>query len=118
MTSRELETKINFPQQAIFTAGRKLKKLGFINTVNGPFGGYQLARLPEDITVQEILTAFNDAFYLSDEESVKEAPAKETSTVALQNFTKKMMNAKANIDQQMSFTLAELLNEVELSKAV
>ena len=106
VTSRELEEKISFPQQSIFSAGRKLKKHGFINTVNGPYGGYILAKSPEDITIQEILSAYNDTF------DVKEEPLdKKISTAALQNYTDKLKNVKDEMNQNLSFTLADLLRE-------
>ena len=106
ITSRELEEKIHFPQQSVFSAGRKLKKLGFIDTVNGPFGGYRLAKPPEKISIQEILTAFKDAFYICGE-----TPVQEASTPALQNFVKRLLSVKDEMDRQMSFTLADLLEE-------
>jgi len=105
ITSRELESKIRFPQQSIFTASRKLKKAGFINTVSGPFGGYLLAKPPEQITVQEILSAFKDAFTISNE-----ALAKKSSMKSLRKLAKKLSHVKDEIDAQMSFTLADVLN--------
>ena len=106
ITSRELEESIGFPQQAVFNAGRKLKKHGFVNTINGPFGGYVLARTPEQITVQEILSSFKDEFYFNNQESVRKA-----SMTTLTNLAKKFENAKEEMDRKMSFTLADLLDE-------
>ena len=104
--SRELETKISFPQQTIFSAGRKLKKLGFINTVAGPFGGYILSKSPEKITIQEILDAFNDGFCISSEEFTKKS-----SVPSIENFAKKLKSIKNEMEQQMSFSIADLLKE-------
>lgn len=106
MTSRELESKIHFPQQSILAAGRKLKKHGFINTVNGPFGGYFLAKPPDQFTVQEILSAYQDGFNINREE-----PLKKTTLSVLQNYMKTLTNIKSDIDQKFSFTLADLLEE-------
>ena len=105
MTSRELEAKIPFPQNSIFSAGRKLKKHGFITTVNGPFGGYKLAKPADQITIQEILAAYKDGFNLNDELTDEEA------LPVLKNYTKLMTKIKHDINQRFSFTLADLLEE-------
>ena len=106
MTSRELESKINFPQQTIFSAGRKLKKHGFINTVSGPFGGYTLAKPADKIMVQDILEAYKDGFNISSQDSFKTA-----TLPVLKKYAKKLLNIKSGIDRQMSFTLADLLEK-------
>ena len=106
MTSRELEAKIHFPQQSIFTAGRKLKKHGFINTINGPFGGYILAKPADKITIQEILSVYKDGFTISSNAALKKA-----ALPVLRNYAKKLSEVKADIDQKLSFTLADLLEE-------
>ena len=104
MSSRELETKINFPQNSIFTAGRKLKKHGFISTVSGPFGGYKLAKPANQITVQEILTAYKDGFNISNE-----LTSKENTLPVLLKYAKLLTKIKNDIDQKFSFTLVDLL---------
>ena len=107
VSSREIEKAIHFPQQCIFTAGRKLKKTGFVNTVSGPFGGYKLAKAPEEITIQDILAAFKDAFDIIDVLS-----AKRSAAAAVQNFTDILINLEAEMKQRMSsYTLADLLKE-------
>ena len=103
VSSRELEEKIGFSQQCIFSAGRKLKKAGYVNTISGPFGGYILSKPPGEITMQEILIDLGDAFYINDAASGK------ASTTALQNYFKKLIKIKNEIDQQMSFALADLI---------
>jgi len=104
MTSRELAAKIPFPQNSIFTAGRKLKKHGFIRTVSGPFGGYMLAKPANQITVQEILVAYNDGFNVSNE-----LTSKESTLPALQKYMKLITKIKNDIDQSFSFTLSDVL---------
>ena len=106
MTSRELEAKIHFSRQSILTAGRKLKKCGFVNTVNGPFGGYILAKPADEIVIQEVLVAYKDEFNIN-----KEVSKKGTALPTLQNYAKKMADVKAETDQKLSFTLADLLDE-------
>lgn len=107
VSSRELEQMICFPQQSIFSAGRKLKQSKLVNTISGPFGGYILAVSPENITIQDILLAFEDEFHISDEMLVKRSKKK-----TLHNFAKWLMNTEADMRQRMSmFTLADLLND-------
>ena len=107
VSSRELEKMIHFPQQSIFNAGRKLKNFGFINTINGPFGGYMLAKSPDEISIQDILEAFKDEFYINGETYSEKA-----ATTTLQNFARALMNMEAEMKQKMSaHTLAELLAE-------
>jgi len=106
VTSRELEAKIHFPRQSILTAGRKLKKHGFVNTVNGPFGGYIRAKPPDELTVQEILVAYKDDFNIGNK-----ALLKKTALSVLQNYMKILTDIKTDIDQLFSFTLADLLEE-------
>ena len=106
VTSRELEDVTQFPQQSIFTAGRKLKKSGLVNTISGPFGGYVLAKPPESISVQEILTAFNDAFTIS-----KELSSDELSTTTLSNLTKMLVEVKDDMEKTLSsYTLSKLID--------
>ena len=103
--SRELEEKINFPQQCIFNVGRRLKKDRLVNTVAGPFGGYALAKKPEDVTIQNILEVFKDEFYITDELSEEKAAA-----TTLKNFASFLNSTKSEMDEKMStFTLADLL---------
>ncbi|MCL2508018.1 MAG: Rrf2 family transcriptional regulator [Oscillospiraceae bacterium] len=107
VSSRELEKMINFPQQSIFTAGRKLKSAGFVNTVSGPFGGYILAKSPEEITIQDILSAFKDAFCISDS-----ACANRAATTTLNNFAKLLSSAEEEVKVRLStFTLMDLLKD-------
>ena len=117
ITSRELEKALNIPQQSIFGAGRKLKKFGFVKTVSGPFGGYVLAKPPESITVQDILSAFKDEFNIGSEKKDSQqlgmtavfGKSKKAQSKTLQNFSEKLINVKKEVDRQMSFTLADLL---------
>ena len=105
VTSRELEDVTKFPQQSIFTAGRKLKKSGLVNTISGPFGGYILAKPPENISVQEILTAFNDAFIIS-----KELSSDGLTTTTLSNLTQMLVEVKDDMEKTLSsYTLSKLI---------
>ena len=106
VTSREFEDETQFPQQSIFTAGRKLKKSGLINTVSGPFGGYVLAKPPGEISVQEILLAFDDAFSVG-----KELSAGSFTATTLSNLTKMLEEVKDDLDAKMSsYTLSKLIH--------
>ena len=109
VTSRELEKTIYFPQQSIFTAGRRLKKSGLVGTVSGPFGGYVLAKPPEDITIQEILVTFDDVFHIG-----KEVSADKFTAPKLGNLAKMFAKLKAETEQKLGLvTLADLINNRE-----
>jgi len=109
--SRELEEMICFPQQSIFSAGRKLKHFGFINTVSGPFGGYILAKQPGEITFYDILSAFKDDFSISKEININKA-----SPSSLLNFASLFVEIESETNERMSgLTLSDLLNEANRS---
>jgi len=109
VSSRELEKMISFPQQCIFSAGRKLKSSGFIHTVSGPFGGYMLAKPSEEITVQDILTAFKDEFCMNGEISAEKA-----TTASLRRFLDICHEFEAEAKNGMSaVTLADMLKDKE-----
>ena len=108
VSSRELEEKIGFPQQCIFSAGRKLKKAGYINTISGPFGGYILSRSPKEITIQDILVVFKDSLSVCCEK----APVKRSNTTAMNNYVKMTEKLEADIRKRLSeCTLAHLLHK-------
>ena len=104
VSSREFEDKIDFSQQCIFSAGRKLKKAGYVNTVSGQFGGYVLGKSPEEITIQQILTAFKDELSLGCDNTSPDAAA------TMQNFEKFLLGLEEDVAQKMSMvTLSDLL---------
>ena len=108
ISSRELEQKIHFPQQCIFSAGRKLKKAGYISTVSGPFGGYTLGKSPEDITIQGILLLFKDSFSICCED----IDEKQIPGTACRNYIGLLRKVKDDFAQEMStVTLASLLKK-------
>jgi Rrf2 family protein len=43
-----------------------LEKAGLIQSVQGIYGGYQLAKVPEEITLQSLMDAFNEKISLAD----------------------------------------------------
>jgi Rrf2 family protein len=107
VSSNELERELGFPQQSVFSVGRKLKKAGFINTVAGPFGGYTLGKAPEDISIQEILCVFQDGFILYNQ------PKKPAATTVLRHLDKWMMKVESDTIKKMaSYTLADLMKDV------
>ena len=106
VSSREIEEKIGFPQQCIFSAGRRLKKTEFINTVSGPFGGYILGKRPEEINVQQIMEVFKDSFSICSEEMFSK---KKKISDSMNIPTKLLMKIEADINKKMaSYTLLDL----------
>ncbi len=57
-----------------------LKHGGIVNSIKGSQGGYQLSRIPEQITVYDILSSVETSLFEKTEETVKEkAPGIETA---------------------------------------
>lgn len=61
-----------------------LKKSSLVNSVKGAQGGYQLARLPQQITVYDVLLSIENSLFDDAEETVPEtAPGIETALKAM-----------------------------------
>ncbi|QOV18130.1 Rrf2 family transcriptional regulator [Blautia liquoris] len=58
VSSTELSQRLDMPAKYVLQVGRKLKDYQFAHTVSGSKGGYILARAPEDITVYDVMEAF------------------------------------------------------------
>ena len=100
-----------FRNKAFFTAGRKLKHLGYVTTVSGPFGGFKLATQPDEITIHEFLSTFNDDFSISEDINIKKS-----SNSTLLNFVNSIIGIETEINEKMSsLTLADLINATKIS---
>jgi len=54
---REISTRQKISEQYLEQLFVNLRKSGIVKSVRGAYGGYLLKRLPEEITVNEIITA-------------------------------------------------------------
>jgi len=101
----ELSDATGFPKHCIASVAAKLKKKGYISAVVGPFGGYVLDKSPKDISLQEILTAFDDDLRLCDERLPIEA-----GNTMIHNLKKLFEKEENNFQQVMSsYRLTDLM---------
>ena len=105
--TRDLVSALGYPAHNIASTALKLKKLGYLETVIGPFGGYTLVKSPNEITIGEILTAFNDELRLTDENT----PQTDGCSV-IKNLKVKLEGQNNAFDEAvLSHTLADFMEE-------
>jgi Rrf2 family protein len=91
-----------------------LKRGNLVTSVKGAQGGYQLTRIPEKISVFDILSAVDIALFEKAEETVREkAPDIELTmqSLAFEPLDKSVTEVLRNV------TLGDLLTEAERQKA-
>ena len=104
--TRDLTSALGFSKQSIVSSAVKLREKGYIQTTNGPFGGYMLCRSPADITVQEILALYDDEIHLAGER----VPQK--SGCVIDNLKRLLKDTENDLEQTLcSHTLADLIKE-------
>jgi len=108
--TRDLTRALGFSKQSIVSSAVKLKEKGYIQTVNGPFGGYMLCKPPSDITVQEILELYDDEVHLIGEK----VPQK--SGCIIDNLKSFLIAAEHGLKQTLcSHTLADLMEDAGIA---
>ncbi|MHC1694876.1 MAG: Rrf2 family transcriptional regulator [Eubacteriales bacterium] len=90
-----------------------LKRSGIVNSVKGAQGGYQLSRLPERITVLDILSAVETSLLEKTEETVASTAPDIERAMRLSVF--EVLDKKIR-DTLGSVTLSDLVYEAEKSK--
>jgi len=73
--SKEIADSLDIPQVKVLSIGRKLKAEKYVNIVNGPYGGYILAKKPEDILLYDIVLMFEGVRVNCHSETKKEGDA-------------------------------------------
>jgi len=91
-----------------------LKRGGIVNSIKGTQGGYQLVRMPQQITVLDVLSAVELSLFEPAERTVKEK-APEIETALRLSVFENLDDAVKNTLSQI--TLEDLLNEVEKQKS-
>ncbi|NLC19077.1 MAG: Rrf2 family transcriptional regulator [Clostridiales bacterium] len=90
-----------------------LKRGGVVNSIKGSQGGYQLADIPEKITVYDILSSVETTLFESTEDTIGEqAPEIETAVKAL--IYEPLDSAVKDLLSNIS--LSDLVAEVEKNK--
>ena len=57
--SQDLSEALKIPERFTYRILRKLMTYGLINSIRGPFGGYVLAKKPENITLYDVYKAIS-----------------------------------------------------------
>lgn len=65
VSSTELSDQLAIPQKYVPRVGNKLKAANLVGTVTGSLGGYFIERPLEDISLYEIITAFEGSIKLN-----------------------------------------------------
>jgi Rrf2 family cysteine metabolism transcriptional repressor len=70
ITVMSISEKLNISKIYLEQVFSLLKRGGIVNSVKGAQGGYQLARMPEQITLYDILTAVELSLFETNEDTV------------------------------------------------
>ena len=90
-----------------------LKRGGLVVSVKGAQGGYQLSRMPGQITVLDVLSAVELSLFEQTSETVLEKAPEIEAALRLSVFD---LLDKALKDSLSAITLTDILNEVERQK--
>ena len=91
-----------------------LKRGGIVNSIKGAQGGYQLARMPEQITVLDVLSAVELSLFEPTEETVQDKSPDIEAAMRLSAFDVLDSTVRNTLGQ---ITLYDLVTEAEKHKA-
>lgn len=91
-----------------------LRHGGIVNSIKGSQGGYQLSRLPQQITVYDILSAVETSLFESTEETLKEKAPEIEAAMCLSIYIPLDALIKSTLQQ---ITLYDLVIEAEKHKS-
>jgi Rrf2 family protein len=66
VSRREIASAMQIPQTFLSKIAQQLSRNGFIETVQGPKGGYRLLKIPEEITLLDVVEALDGEIFLND----------------------------------------------------
>jgi Rrf2 family protein len=90
-----------------------LKHGGIVNSIKGSQGGYQLSRLPQEITVFDVLSAVETSLFEGVEETVKDASPDIETALNLVVYTPLDEGIRSSLQK---VTLVNLVSEAENHK--
>ncbi|MCX7615319.1 MAG: Rrf2 family transcriptional regulator [Clostridiales bacterium] len=90
-----------------------LKRGGLVNSVKGALGGYQLSRMPRQITVFDVLSAIELSLFEPAEETVKNKAPEIEEAMRLSAFNVLDIAVKSTLEK---ISLYDLVNEAENHK--
>jgi len=91
-----------------------LKRGGLVTSVKGAQGGYQLTRMPNQMTVLDVLSAVDSALFEKAEETVLEKAPDIEAAMRLSAFD---VLDRSVTDTLRKITLSDLISEAERQKA-
>ena len=65
VTAKEIATYHNASENHLSKVLQRLSRAGYVRSIRGPGGGFELARDPENITLREIYDLFEGPLYLN-----------------------------------------------------
>ena len=66
VSRREIASAMQIPKQFLSKIAQQLARSGFIQIVQGPKGGYRLAKKPEEMTLLDVVEAVEGEIFLND----------------------------------------------------
>jgi Rrf2 family protein len=108
----ELSETMKIPQSYLLTVMAKLKKAGIVSSTRGQSGGYELEKLPEEVTLWDIISVMEGSpqFFPCLEEGY-ECACYEVDKCPIRRVQNKVQ--KSMEDGFRSVSLADLLREME-----
>lgn len=91
-----------------------LKMGGLVNSIKGSQGGYQLARMPRQITVLDVLSAVEHSLFDNTDATVSEKAPEIEAAMRLSAFDVLDTSIKSTLGK---ITLVDLMNEAEKHRA-
>lgn len=106
LQTREIGRSHGIPERYLEQMLTALRKGGFLKSVRGPHGGFQLARAPEQVTIADV-EACLEGETRGDSQHIREDPA----FLALKGLAQRAEEARTAVLEAV--TLAQLLQERE-----
>ena len=106
-SSREISEKMSVPRDYLIQLALRLRNAGLIKARPGKNGGYILAKKPKDITISQIMNAFDSDLKHSRQDMKKTKRGDETATTIMQVHSAIMSSLDNFLD---SISIQDLLD--------
>lgn len=113
ITVISISEKLNISKIYLEQVFSLLKRGGIVNSVKGAQGGYQLARMPEQITLYDILTAVELSLFEANEDTVMQSAQDIEAAMRVLVYEKLDRTLKSALE---SVLLSDLITEAEKNK--
>jgi Rrf2 family protein len=106
LQTREIGRSHGIPERYLEQMLTALRKGGFLKSVRGPHGGFQLARSPEQVTIAEV-----EACLEGETRGERQGNREDPAFLALKGLAQRAEQARTGVLREV--TLAQLLQERE-----